>query len=42
MLRLLALGTRCDARQSLMSSAFPGGARERELRTVVILEKRRF
>ena len=31
MLRLFALGPRCDARQSLGSSAFPAGAREREL-----------
>ena len=39
MLRLFALAPRCDARQSLGSSAFPGGARERELRMVAMSEK---
>jgi len=45
MLRLFALGLRRDARQSLGSSAFPGGAggaRERALRTVAMSEKSLF
>ena len=41
-LRLFALGPCCDARQSLGSSAFPGAARERELRMVAMSEKSLF